>query len=167
MAAFCRLTYLDLSSNSFSGAIPRSLGLLRNLTYLSVSSNALQGPLPTELGDLRLQTLSVSGNSLTGSVPARLGDPALALTNNPTDGNGVFILLSGNQFSGPLPPGLLVYLGVALYRLDVSSNLLSGTIPAEIGRCTGLTQLDLSKNLFSGRPPYPQSSARAPSNSWT
>ncbi|XP_047270311.1 probable LRR receptor-like serine/threonine-protein kinase At3g47570 [Capsicum annuum] len=83
--------------------------------------------------------------------------------------------LSGNQFSGSVPPCIgnvtsLRNLYLDYNRLDsrlpasigglhdliefnISSNLLSGTIRQEIGNLKAVTLVDLSKNNFSGKIP--------------
>jgi hypothetical protein len=66
------LVRLDLSSSSYSGAIPgSSFKNLVNLRYLGLSNNRLSGSIPPELGtDLPdLFTLDLENNLLSGAVP--------------------------------------------------------------------------------------------------
>ncbi|KAM0026716.1 putative non-specific serine/threonine protein kinase [Helianthus debilis subsp. tardiflorus] len=44
---------LDLSSNSFSGVIPSSIGNFSRLVVLNMSSNSLVGSVPSSLGGLK------------------------------------------------------------------------------------------------------------------
>ncbi|CAI8593097.1 unnamed protein product [Vicia faba] len=68
------LQYLDLSSNSLEGTIPRQFGSLLHLQYLDLSYNALDGTIPRHLGNLsRLQYLDLSYNGLDGTIPHQLG----------------------------------------------------------------------------------------------
>jgi Leucine-rich repeat (LRR) protein len=46
------LETLELGENSFTGAIPVSLGTLENLTTLRLGDNSLDGQIPPSLGDL-------------------------------------------------------------------------------------------------------------------
>ncbi|XP_019429968.1 PREDICTED: MDIS1-interacting receptor like kinase 2-like [Lupinus angustifolius] len=62
--------YLDLSSNSFSGAIPQNLEKLVMLMILNVSHNHLSGKIPLSISHmLSLQSVDFSFNNLTGPVP--------------------------------------------------------------------------------------------------
>jgi hypothetical protein len=64
------LTYLDLSGNRLSGAIPGRLARIRILNYLNVSWNALSGGIPRELGGMKsLTAADFSHNDLSGPVP--------------------------------------------------------------------------------------------------
>jgi hypothetical protein len=47
------LQSLELSSNSFAGPIPSSLGTLESLMSLSLNANMFQGSIPTELANLK------------------------------------------------------------------------------------------------------------------
>ncbi|KAL6217860.1 hypothetical protein ACLB2K_011077 [Fragaria x ananassa] len=64
------ISWLDLSSNSFSGPIPRSISNCTLLNGLKLDNNKLTGQIPPELAQLRrLKTFSVSNNQLSGPVP--------------------------------------------------------------------------------------------------
>ena len=73
-----RVTGLDISSESLTGAIHPGLGRLHGLTTLDLSSNSLTGAIPASLGELSdLSTLRLSGNAFSGCIPAapeRCGD---------------------------------------------------------------------------------------------
>lgn len=61
---------MDLSSNQFSGAIPKTLAELTNLEKLMLEENKLKGEIPTQLGELtELSSLSLFWNGLTGEMP--------------------------------------------------------------------------------------------------
>ncbi|MBA0771121.1 hypothetical protein Gotri_019641, partial [Gossypium trilobum] len=63
-------TMIDLSSNQFSGEIPKMLGDLSELESLDLSSNKLEGKIPTELKNLGfLEILNLSQNNLKGHIP--------------------------------------------------------------------------------------------------
>jgi hypothetical protein len=64
------VTSLDLSSNAFSGEIPRSLANCTYLNSLKLNQNQLTGQIPVRLGTLaRLKSFDVSDNLLTGQIP--------------------------------------------------------------------------------------------------
>ncbi|KAA3472335.1 receptor-like protein 12 [Gossypium australe] len=66
-------TVIDLSSNKFSGEIPKILGELHLLIVLNLSHNCLIGPIPSSLGDLsELESLDLSSNKLEGRIPTEL-----------------------------------------------------------------------------------------------
>ena len=58
---------IDLSSNKFTGEIPKSIGKLRGLHLLNISSNSLTGHIPSFLGSLaQLEPLDLSQKNLSG-----------------------------------------------------------------------------------------------------
>ncbi|KAA0039948.1 receptor like protein 30-like [Cucumis melo var. makuwa] len=87
---------IDLSSNGFSGEIPKEIGKLRSLVGLNLSNNKLTGEIPTSLGNLNnLEWLDLSSNELCGNIPPQLvGLTFLSHLN-----------LSSNHLSGPIPQG--------------------------------------------------------------
>ncbi|KAB1202587.1 Receptor-like protein 12 [Morella rubra] len=68
------LEVLDLSNNSFSGAIPRCLTSM-NLGVLDLKGNSLTGTIPDTFSEqCALQTLDVNGNLLDGKLPESLAN---------------------------------------------------------------------------------------------
>ena len=156
---------LDLGDNGLSGPIPPELGELSDLTYLDLSGNGLTGSIPPELeGMANVKTLNLSGNNLTGPVPAALGSldrlEMLNLSDNGLTGSilpevagfgsradsvlAVTLDLSGNELTGPIPPGLGAHGHLA--HLYLSGNGLSGSVPGDLGRMAGLRSLVLVDN---------------------
>ncbi|KAH0661255.1 hypothetical protein KY284_026186 [Solanum tuberosum] len=88
------MTTIDLSSNHFEGAIPKTLKDLSSLWLLNLSHNNLKGDIPRELGKLNmLEALDLSWNRLTGKIPQEL-----------TRMNFLkFLNLSQNHLVGPIP----------------------------------------------------------------
>ncbi|XP_049410718.1 receptor-like protein 43 [Solanum stenotomum] len=88
------MTTIDLSSNHFEGAIPKTLKDLRSFWLLNLSHNNLKGDIPSELGKLNmLEALDLSWNRLTGKIPQEL-----------TRMNFLeFLNLSQNHLVGPIP----------------------------------------------------------------
>ncbi|KAH9627409.1 hypothetical protein KSS87_012059 [Heliosperma pusillum] len=124
------------------GNLPEFLGLLPNLNALRLAYNNLTGVLPLSFNQSVLQILLLNnqlgegftgtidvittmpyltqvwlhGNHFTGTIPA-----AIANLTSLRDLN-----LNGNQFVGVIPSGLA---SLGLDKLDVSNNLLMGSIP--------------------------------------
>ena len=166
------LAILDLSDNQLTGGIPPELGgdgsgnhRMDNLAYLMLADNPLGGTIPPELGNLdNLTILWLYRAQLTGTIPAGLdtSDPSDPKPTGLAKLSSIFVRLwlSGNQFTGEIPPDLG---RVHLYALDLSDNQLTGEIPEEFFSLpknnTGgygehiLAYLDLSGNRLTGEIP--------------
>jgi len=91
---------IDLSSNSFEGSIPDSVGDLLGLEALNLSNNKIYGSIPSSLGNIKdLESLDLSWNNLSGEIPQELE----AVTSLE-----VFDV-SYNQLTGPIPQGNQFY----------------------------------------------------------
>lgn len=143
VGGFANLTFLNLSGNAISGAIPGQLfGGLASLTVLDLSRNQLTGTIPPSAPAFQnLTALYLFENFLAGSIPPAVGTMASLETLD----------LSNNSFGGPMPP----HLGnlSRLVRLDLGLNSLSGTLPDELARLSRLQELVLADNAFSGELP--------------
>lgn len=133
------LTKLDLSSNVISGSLPPSLTLLTTLKDLYLGSNLFTSTLPKSIWRLqKLTHLFIDDCMLTGAIPSsitRLQNlRALGLYNN---------------FLTSTIPDLSTLPGLTVLYLD--SNVLTGTIP-ELP--LSLIDLRLRDNLISGTLPY-------------
>ncbi|XP_060192965.1 probable LRR receptor-like serine/threonine-protein kinase At4g37250 isoform X1 [Lycium barbarum] len=157
------LTNLDLSNNSINGSIPLTLFSAPELQRLDFSNNRISGELPERVGNLKnLQFLNLSGNALAGSLPANLTSlnnlTVVSLKDNyffggvPVGFDSVEVLdLSSNLINGSLPPN---FGGSNLRYFNVSFNRLSGDIPPEFAsKIPPNATLDLSYNNFSGAIP--------------
>jgi len=87
-----------LNDNQLQGPIPNSIGLLLDTSTLDLSNNQLVGPLPETLGQLDLGALYLRNNQLSGSIAPAIGAVL---------GQGIYLHLSGNRFSGEIPATLL------------------------------------------------------------
>ncbi|KAL0726198.1 hypothetical protein Bca4012_022291 [Brassica carinata] len=157
------LQSLDLSNNSFNGPLPVSFFNGTELRSLDLSSNMISGEVPDSIGDLHsLQTLNLSDNALAGKLPANLVTlrnlTSVSLKSNYFSGvipggwrDVQFLDLSSNLINGSLPPD---FGGASLRYLNVSFNQLSGEIPPEIGAgFPGNATVDLSFNNLTGSIP--------------
>ncbi|XP_027925283.1 receptor-like protein EIX2 [Vigna unguiculata] len=67
------LKSIDLSSNNFTGEIPKEVVCLVGLVSLNLSRNNLSGEIPSEIGNLSsLESLDLSRNHLHGKIPSSL-----------------------------------------------------------------------------------------------
>ncbi|KAL8192188.1 hypothetical protein R6Q57_028050 [Mikania cordata] len=134
------LKQLNLSYNPFSpGQIPPEIGNLTNLEVLWLTDCNLIGPIPDSLARLnKLVDLDLAINKLTGPVPGALTELS----------NVVQIELYNNSLTGELQvTGWLKM--TALRLIDVSMNLLTGTVPEEL--CSlQLESLHLYENELEG-----------------
>ncbi|PON88133.1 Tyrosine-protein kinase [Trema orientale] len=132
------LRHLDLSDNFFNGSLTFTIFNASELQVLSLSNNVISGQLPDYISGLRsLQLLNLSDNAFAGKVPANLTSLQ----------NLTVVSLKSNYFSGDVPGGFS-----KVQVLDLSSNLLNGTLPLDFGG-ENLRYLNLSYNKISGKIP--------------
>ncbi|CAJ1974608.1 unnamed protein product [Sphenostylis stenocarpa] len=180
------LVILKLSNNSFSGRIPAELGDCTSLIWLDLNTNSLTGPIPPELfkqsGKIAVNFISGktyvyikndgskechgAGNLLefAGISQKQLNRIS---TKNPCNftrvyggklqptfnhnGSMIFLDISHNMLSGSIPKeiGAMYYLTI----LNLGHNNVSGSIPQELGKIKNLNILDLSNNRLEGQIP--------------
>ncbi|XP_054813247.1 receptor-like protein EIX1 [Prosopis cineraria] len=95
------LKSIDLSSNAFTGEIPKEVVYLLGLVSLNLSRNKLKGKIPIEIGNLEyLEFLDLSRNKLSGTIPLSLAHidrlSVLDLSNNNLFGK----IPTGTQLQG-------------------------------------------------------------------
>ncbi|KAF8012154.1 hypothetical protein BT93_I0321 [Corymbia citriodora subsp. variegata] len=176
------LAILKLSNNSFHGSIPPELGDSRSLIWLDLNSNQLNGSIPHELfkesGNIEAKLNNDKRYAYIkndGSIKACHGAGNLLeyagirqmtrlSTRNPcnftrvyqgvvqptfkNNGSMIFLDISYNMLSGSIPTeiGSMFY----LFVLNLGHNRISGPIPPEIGDLHTLNILDLSNNELEG-----------------
>ncbi|KAM7510421.1 hypothetical protein LguiB_009296 [Lonicera macranthoides] len=157
------LQVLNLSNNSINGSIPFSLYNNTQLRILDFSNNLISGELPEFIAGLtNLQYLNLSNNALAGEIPENITSlknlRVLSLRNNYFGGNlpsgfdsVVSLDLSSNLINGSLPPN---FGGNDLHYLNISYNRFSGEIPVQFtNKIPVNATIDLSFNNFSGEIP--------------
>uniref|UniRef100_A0A2P2J8W9 Protein kinase domain-containing protein n=1 Tax=Rhizophora mucronata TaxID=61149 RepID=A0A2P2J8W9_RHIMU len=133
---------LNLKGNELVGAIPSTIGQLRQLQALTLAQNKLEGYIPQEICDLeRLAFLYLEGNGLVGSIPDCFGNLKSIRS----------LILASNRFSGSIPSTLWGLQDIL--QVDLSSNSLNGSLPLEIRNLVVMTAMDISRNQISGAIP--------------
>ncbi|KAH7845022.1 hypothetical protein Vadar_034276 [Vaccinium darrowii] len=132
------LMILDIDSNNFTGAIPKSLWNSTNLMEFSAAHNLKEGTLIT-CGDWYIP-------SKLSKYFHQVNIPDFSFDQH----HGIYDL-SYNRLLGPIP----VKLGSCLVVVDLllGNNMLSGEIHVSLSRLMNLTTLDLSENFLSGGVP--------------
>ncbi|MED6122592.1 hypothetical protein PIB30_041130 [Stylosanthes scabra] len=143
--AFPQILVFDISSNNFSGQLPKAF-IESFQAMKGIGGPQAQGSYYFEQEDDVIELLDVSyDDSVTETIKG--------LTTNfvkiPTF--FVSIDLSSNKFEGEIPDdfGELT----ALVSLNLSHNRLAGHIPHSLGNLIYLESLDLSSNMLTGKIP--------------
>nr|XP_019702774.1 receptor-like protein EIX2 [Elaeis guineensis] len=167
-----QLRLIGLRSCQLGPKFPAWLQTQKDYWAMDLSHGGIADILPDWLWDLSHQIvlLDLSYNQLDGKVPASLRFASISiliLSSNNFDGplpplpsSMEYLDLSNNSFSGDLLP---IFAGepLLLSNLFLSNNLINGTIPESICTASGLVAIDLSGNLLSGG--LPQCWAEFPS----
>ncbi|KAG7657371.1 Malectin domain [Arabidopsis suecica] len=162
------LKRLLISSNNITGRIPESLSNLKNLTNFRIDGNSLSGKIPDFIGNwTRLVRLDLQGTSMEGPIPASISNlknlTELRITDlrGPTSPfpdlqnmtNMERLVLRNCLIREPIPE----YIGTSmtmLKLLDLSSNMLNGTIPDTFRSLNAFNFMYLNNNSLTG--PVPQ-----------
>lgn len=170
------LRFLLLWSNHLEGRVPPGLANSSKLEWLDLESNLLGGELPSDIlrkmprlqflylsynrflshqantnlepffdalaNNSNFQELELAANNLGGLIPPNIGRLSTKV---------VQIHLAENHIYGPIPPQISNLVNLTL--LNLSSNLLNGSIPIELCRLEKLERVYLSNNSLSGEIP--------------
>eukprot|EP00760_Papus_ankaliazontas_P036093 PhM_4_TR818/c0_g2_i1/m.62942 len=158
ISAYTALKIFQIDDTGLSGTIPDAFSKVP-VQDVFLQQNDFSGTLPGTLFKQGLRQLFISGNTITGTIPASaIGDCALTLME---------LVVSRNQLTGTIPDTVcaldaLVHADFGsnqltsipncvgnmskLSILDVSSNAIEGTIPANLCKATELTILQLQLN---------------------
>ncbi|CAL5023084.1 unnamed protein product [Urochloa decumbens] len=161
---FPGLKSLILDTNGFDGSYPaEGISNLTNLEILTLADNPFaSAPVPWEFGKLiHLTVLWLSDMNITGEIPDSLSNltdlKTLALSENRIQGIIPMwiwqlrklqkLYMYGNSFIGETAANVTA---LNLVEIDVSANILTGTIPEDFGKLTSLTLLYLYYNQLHG-----------------
>ncbi|KAF7144026.1 hypothetical protein RHSIM_Rhsim05G0177800 [Rhododendron simsii] len=163
---------LNLRNNNLSGEVPAWLGThLPKLVVLILRSNEFNRSIPQQLCDLnRIQVLDLSQNRLSGNIPPCFSKFTSLVESDGSDGgihvNDSATLYFNGSVHGRDVGGTYVANAVVQWKgqdheygknlgllkiIDLSSNILSGKIPVQVGSLAGLHSLNLSRNILTGK----------------
>ena len=180
------LQRLQLDHNFLTGNLPRTLGNLQNLKYLNVAENLLDGTLPNTVNQLgKLRYFLAEKNAFTGTIPLGLTSdeytplleqidlsdqrsrkqdpgPSAGLSGKLPSFNSQKRLrrvdLGVNSFTGGVPSDLLSEITSSDFDFVIlSSNKLTGTVPASIIQRFSADSLFLDNNQITGVASCPSS----------
>jgi len=131
------LQKLNLRFNRLS-AFPEEILNLQSLRYLNLANNKIAGVVPTAIERMpRLETLLLGGNRLTGELSNARAPPSLKILD-----------LSRNELEGTIPVTFLDKIPSSTrVEVDISQNMLSGSVPAHLNRFDRLN-IYLHDNFF-------------------
>ncbi|XP_023645972.1 probable LRR receptor-like serine/threonine-protein kinase At1g53440 isoform X2 [Capsella rubella] len=162
------LKRLLISSNNFTGRIPESWSNLKNLSDFRIDGNSLSGKIPDFIGNwTQLTRLDIQGTSMEGPIPASISNlkslTELRITDlhGPTSSfpdlknmtNMTRLVLRNCLIWGTIPE----YIGSSMSNLkllDLSSNMINGTIPDTFRNLKQFNFMYLNDNSLTG--PVPQ-----------
>ncbi|ESQ38625.1 hypothetical protein EUTSA_v10028397mg, partial [Eutrema salsugineum] len=167
---------LNIFGNSFSGSLRSDFGdLLPNLRELTMGRNYFTGTIPTTVSNIsNLQTFAMEYNNLTGSIHQDFGKlinlESLSFLGNSLGSHSFGDLeflrvltnctqlqeidVGANRLGGDLPTSI-TNLSTNLIYLSLQNNLISGSIPDDIGNLISLQSLGLHENRLTS--PLPTS----------
>lgn len=160
-----QLTFVDWGTNKLEGAIPESLGEIRNLRVALLFGNAFTS-MPASLTRLsNLDQLQVGANQLQGTLPPTLAQNTkltqlVLFDNKLVRARGAACaffsiltsLLTPASQTGTISPSMLTAWPL-LREFDINHNGISGTIPPEISSLSTLSYLNLKNNKMQGTVP--------------
>ncbi|XP_057792745.1 receptor-like protein EIX1 [Salvia miltiorrhiza] len=158
-----QLHMIFLGGCNVGPSFPKWIQTQRNLSYLDLSRGGIRDEAPTWLWTIfpSLDTIYLSDNQITGSIPNLSSTSIiyLELSNNRFSGpiplfyaNARTIQLNGNMFSGSIS-SICKLPHHHLWSLDLSNNKLVGEVPDCWEKMPALFSLNLADNSFLGEIP--------------
>lgn len=160
VARLTQMVFFQIALNSFSGGFPPALYNISSLESLSLADNSFSGNLRADFGYLlpNLRRLLLGTNQFTGAIPKTLANISslesglefIGAVANCTQLE--YLDVGYNRLGGELPASI-ANLSTTLTSLFLGQNLISGTIPHDIGNLVSLQELSLETNMLSGELP--------------
>ncbi|KAK7835023.1 receptor-like protein eix1 [Quercus suber] len=156
-----QIQYLDMGSCHLGPSFPTWLKSQEQVTYLVFSNASISGSTPSWFWEIssNFSLLNVSFNQLSGQLPNPLNVAPYAdvdLSSNLFEGpislpvvETVLLDLSNNRFFGPIPIDMGASMPNLLF-LSLSSNNITGNIPASLGDMNSNQVIDLLSNNLTG-----------------
>ncbi|ORY32452.1 L domain-like protein [Rhizoclosmatium globosum] len=157
------LTYLNVSSNGFTGPLTTLTNLSSNIEVIDVSCNKLTGSIPDwSVGAYsNFAYLDVEDNEISGSLPMFWPDSLteIYLSNNyqimgslPTLPSNLQVLFVSESEATNLTGNLPLTFPVNLTTFIVNDNQIEGTIPSSL-LTSNLDTFEVANNKLSGSIP--------------
>ncbi|KAL8459506.1 hypothetical protein ACS0TY_036844 [Phlomoides rotata] len=161
--SFWKIQELDLSDNHLTGKIPEQV----HCKFLYLSSNKFSGSVPRITGGMI--DLDLSNNSFSGGISHLLCDTTyetfelyfLILGKNQLSGELSdcwlkfpylgYLNIRNNDISGSIPNSIRFL--TDLWSLNLGGNKISGQVPLSMRNCTKLVKIDLADNDLDGSIP--------------
>jgi len=136
------LQHLDITSTSFVGDMPTSLGLVSELEYLFMAdTDFTPGPIPMEYSSLtKLTDFSLKHSRRTGTLSSEIFEQMKSL---------ILLDLDSNDFTGTLLSNDVMF-PTSLEYLLLNRNNFTGEVPSSLFSLPKLKLLLLDENSFTG-----------------
>ncbi|KAE8794951.1 LRR receptor-like serine/threonine-protein kinase GSO2 [Hordeum vulgare] len=161
VGALKNIRNLKLNNNLFKGSLPGSIFSLPRLKFLDLSHNNFEGHFRINLSPEPVPLQVLCHNNISGSLPACIGN--ISFKGNTDDQIfQSFDRIEAQSYSGSFhlrdftfaTKGNLYTYGrsffISMSGIDLSTNMLDGEIPWELGNLSHIKSLNLSNNLFVG-----------------
>ena len=132
-----------LTMNSLSGTFSRNITKLQRLSILNLKNNNLNKQVLSFSGSSKLQFIQLDSNQFSGPLPSFCEEISFRQKNNTIFHYHILVSISSvnvSKFRGT---------DFTIERVDISFNLMSGTIPAYVALIPSFRYVALSGNSFS------------------